>query len=689
MICMRIRVLGSCVAWFQLSGSLVYGSVAPGPEQNYFLVSSGAHRMHVHFLTAGKGRSPPLHLDWTATSLRNAYAWCVLKDRPASGRALASHQPPSSLLLPLRINEIPFLRVFGAVIRRRGVYLHPVPPRRRGYSRVLVACAESPAFSALWRLASQWRDPAVVRRVAWWLDFNRWWNSDELCDRNRRPASQAVSRNRTQSHSESRDVLPRHRCSSRWQYSGASALLTACLETVLINNVHTSQVNGGSGPEATIIFNMNTKTFSQGGLMNIPRGYNANTLTTSDKVFTIGGSFARSYTDTRTGRKFGVGNKDGELWTQGANGGTWSISNPGSGNLIGGIEAGSASPDPEGIYRSDNHASFFHLAGLFPFRSSAGDDMIFHAGPSARMHTINLSKGTVTGAGFRSTDPYSMNGNAVQYSPGRVFKVGGAPYYGNSNSSVGMPTSAAAFTINYTGLVTGGAVQVRAAGNMNFKRSFGHALALPGGKILIVGGQSAIHLFSDTAGILTPELYSPDTGVFTQLAPMATARNYHSLALLLKDGRVLLAGGGAAQNACKTPGVKPCAPSTHFNAEIYTPPYLSAGQARPIITSASTGLTATYGPRLKIGGTLTVKATGCGTGGCSYELLRLHAATHSVDNDAARVPLQVAKRDATNGDQVHIFATDTPFVLSGYYYLFAIAADGTPSVATMVQVTRT
>ncbi|KAJ3171162.1 hypothetical protein HDU88_008198 [Geranomyces variabilis] len=442
-------------------------------------------------------------------------------------------------------------------------------------------------------------------------------------------------------------------------------------------------VNGGSGPEATIIFNMNTKTFSQGGLMNIPRGYNANTLTTSDKVFTIGGSFARSYTDTRTGRKFGVGNKDGELWTQGANGGTWAISNPGSGNLIGGIEAGSTSPDPEGIYRSDNHA------WLFPFRSSTGDDMIFHAGPSARMHTINLSKGTVAGAGFRSTDPYSMNGNAVQYSPGRVFKVGGAPYYGNSNSSVGMPTSAAAFTINYTGLVTGGGVQVRAAGNMNFKRSFGHALALPGGKILIVGGQSAIHLFSDTAGILTPELYSPDTGVFTQLAPMATARNYHSLALLLKDGRVLLAGGGAAQNACKTPGVKPCAPSTHFNAEIYTPPYLSAGQARPVITSASTGLTATYGPRLKIGGTLTVKATGCGTGGCSYELLRLHAATHSVDNDAARVPLQVAKRDATNGDQVHIFATDTPFVLSGYYYLFAIAANGTPSVATMVQVTRT
>ncbi|KAJ3159144.1 hypothetical protein HDU86_002046 [Geranomyces michiganensis] len=442
-------------------------------------------------------------------------------------------------------------------------------------------------------------------------------------------------------------------------------------------------VNGGSGPEATILFNINTKSFSQGGLMNIPRGYNSNTLTTSDKVFTIGGSFARSYTDPRTGRKFGVGKKDGELWTPSANGGTWAISNPGSGNVIGGMENGSPSPDPEGIYRSDNHA------WLFPYRSNVGEDMIFQAGPSADMHTINLSKGTTTNAGRRSTATYAMNGNAVQYSPGRIFTVGGAPYYGNSNSSVGKPTSSAAFTINYAGLPAGGVAKVRSAGNMNFKRSFGHAVVLPGGKIFIVGGQSAIHLFADTAGILTPEIYDPASGVFTKVADMATARNYHSLAMLMKDGTVLLAGGGAAQNGCKIPGVKPCTLSTHFNAEIYSPPYLSAGLARPIITSASTGLKAAYGPRLKLGAALTVKATGCGAAECTYELYRLHSATHSVNNDQARVPLQVAKRDAANGDQVNIFATDQAFVISGYYYLFAIGANGTPSIATMVQVTRT
>ncbi|MGT2489831.1 Kelch repeat-containing protein [Cupriavidus basilensis] len=64
--------------------------------------------------------------------------------------------------------------------------------------------------------------------------------------------------------------------------------------------------------------------------------------------------------------------------------------------------------------------------------------------------------------------------------------------------------------------------------------------------------------------MLTPELWDPATEKFQKLAAMATPRTYHSVALLLRDGRVLSGGGGLC-GGCTT---------NHPNVEILTPPYL-------------------------------------------------------------------------------------------------------------------
>ncbi|KAI8819573.1 uncharacterized protein EV422DRAFT_97624 [Fimicolochytrium jonesii] len=435
-------------------------------------------------------------------------------------------------------------------------------------------------------------------------------------------------------------------------------------------------VNGGSGPVSAIMYDPAKKTFGPVASMNVPRGYQANVLTTNNKVFTIGGSFVKKY------GKYGFGGRDGELYTPDVNGlGSWAISNPKSGNIIGGMED-SPSPDPEGIYRSDNHA------WLVSYKSAAGDDMVLHLGPVKTMHNINTSKGTLTSLGPRGTDSYAINGGFVQYSPGRVFKTGGATAYGNSQSSVGLAASKATYTIRFDTLPTGGAVQVRQNADMHNARTFCHSIVLPGGKIFVVGGQTNIHIFEDTNGVLTPELYDPGSGVFTVLPAMQKARTYHSIALLTKDGTVLVGGGGAKANKCSTPGKAPCTDAVHFDSEIYTPPNLTTGLPRPVITKLSTGTPAPYNAvLLPFQSPLTILATSCGNG-CTYELLRLSSATHSVTNDQLRVPLQVTKRDAVNGDVAQIYRGDLPFVTGGYYYLFAISGQGVPSVAGMVKVVR-
>ncbi|KAJ3169808.1 hypothetical protein HDU88_000446 [Geranomyces variabilis] len=436
----------------------------------------------------------------------------------------------------------------------------------------------------------------------------------------------------------------------------------------------TIMVNGGSSVLATMIFDPAAKTFRRAAPMNIARAYQANVVTTAGNVFTVGGSFAKLASPQY------LGQRNGEVYNPAKN--TWAARNGILGDVIGGLENGSPNPDTQGLYRSDNHA------WLFPFEAQ-GQEMVFHAGPVTQLHSIDVNGNKMTPLGPRGNDQYSINALVVQYSPGRIFKAGGATSYGDLNSGVGMPTRNQAYTINFSNLPTGGRVVVKASGNMNRARAFGHAVVIPGGKILLVGGQTNLHLFEDTNGVLEAELYDPTTGKFTLLAPMKVARNYHSLALLTKYGNVFVAGGGAYPNNCAVAGQAPCTANVHFNGEVFTPPYLSQGQVRPAIATVS-GANAKYGGGkvLRINDILTVKATGCGAGGCTFELLRIASETHSVNNDQLRVPLQIKTRGAANGDTMAIYDADKPFVMPGYYYLFAIAPNGTPSVAATVQVIR-
>src|SRR5262249_42945733 len=153
----------------------------------------------------------------------------------------------------------------------------------------------------------------------------------------------------------------------------------------------------------------------------------------------------------------------------------------------------------------------------------------------------------------RADDEFSINGNAILYDTGRILKVGGGPGYdsvnANSNSYV---------------IELGAKVEVRKTQPMAYRRAFQNSVVLPNGQVIVIGGATFSFGFSDNNAVLAPELFDPITETFTALPPMSVPRNYHSIALLLPDGRVMSAGGGLCGN---------CA-ANHPNVQLLSPPYL-------------------------------------------------------------------------------------------------------------------
>ena len=183
----------------------------------------------------------------------------------------------------------------------------------------------------------------------------------------------------------------------------------------------------------------------------------------------------------------------------------------------------------------------------------------------------------------------------------------------------------------------------------------------------MLGGQSYALPFSDNFSVYHAELWDPATEQFTTMAPAAIPRNYHSVALLLPDGRVFSGGGGM----CGT-----CA-TNHADGQIFTPPYLlnpdGTPRPRPSITSAPTSASA--------GSSISVSTDRAVAG---FSLIRLGAVTHTVNNDQRRIALTPTLSSATT--YTLTIPADRGVALPGYYMLFALDPAGVPSLARTIRV---
>ena len=298
---------------------------------------------------------------------------------------------------------------------------------------------------------------------------------------------------------------------------------------------------------------------------------------------------------------------------------------------------------------------------FYPFTFVAPNGRVFYAGPGKTTRYLDTSGSgawsVVGDSQFGVSAWYGSRqwGSAVMYEPGKVLLVGGGncPAYDSACSSV----TATAEVINLNSATP----SWRYVGSMANPRKQLNLTLLPDGRVLATGGTSGPVGWDDQTGpVYAAEVWDPVTESWTTWASSTVYRGYHSIALLLPDGRVVQAGGNIFGGV-------------NTSAEVFSPPYLFNG-SRPTITAAPD--TIGFGDTFRID-------TPDSSAISQVTLVRLGAVTHSFNMSQRFNRLSF---NATSG-RLDVSAPPNGNVAPlGHYMLFILNTSGVPSVAKIVRV---
>jgi hypothetical protein len=162
------------------------------------------------------------------------------------------------------------------------------------------------------------------------------------------------------------------------------------------------------------------------------------------------------------------------------------------------------------------------------------------------------------------------------------------------------------------------------------------------------------------------ELYNPSSNTSSEMAALNYPRHYHSIALLLPNGKVLAAGGS---------GDRGCGESLNYPIEVYSPPYLFKGPRPTIAKSPAT---------ISVRSTFEIETPDADSVS-GVLLMRPMAVTHQTDTEQRRVPLTFNR---SNDSVLSVTAPDGKPPIGalprGYYMLFILNNVGVPSVARFI-----
>lgn len=212
---------------------------------------------------------------------------------------------------------------------------------------------------------------------------------------------------------------------------------------------------------------------------------------------------------------------------------------------------------------------------------------------------------------------------------------------------------------------------------MNNYRWYSSAVTLPNGQVVAVNGANADEVImpSFEQAVRQAELWDGDE--WKPLSSGSRDRTYHNSAILLPDGSVLVGGHAPINNFYGGNGSTIMTNNLKDPSfERFYPPYLFNGTRPKIKASTSSAHN---------GGPLPFVVEAGSEPIAKMVLSRLPAATHTTDADARTVEVPFSL-NGNQGAKIDV-PSSTSVVPPGYYYVFALSAQGTPSHAFITKIT--
>ncbi|MBI2271365.1 MAG: DUF1929 domain-containing protein [Bacteroidetes bacterium] len=246
----------------------------------------------------------------------------------------------------------------------------------------------------------------------------------------------------------------------------------------------------------------------------------------------------------------------------------------------------------------------------------------------------------------------------LPYCDGRVISIG----YKSFNSGV---------VGNLTEIYNPATQQWSLGANYAPVRSRCKSILLPDKKILVLGGykeESTDPTNVNAWGYMAlADMYDPASNSWRRLNPMNYAREYHTIATLTADGRIIVVGGEGQ------PGNEP--PKSII--EEFKPPYWFKG-VRPELKNISQTII-TRGGQI----TFDIEKTNAPT---SVILMTLPAVTHFMHSDPMRY---VELKFTQQGQQITVsIPSDSLIIPSGFYFITAMV-DDIPAISTIIKINGT
>lgn len=261
--------------------------------------------------------------------------------------------------------------------------------------------------------------------------------------------------------------------------------------------------------------------------------------------------------------------------------------------------------------------------------------------------------------------PLKPNENG-EYTDAEFLTAGGIPSYALLTNPGGyLPTDQSRIdTVRTNGDEVD--YESRLTGSLNQPRWYGTNVLMPDGSVMVFSGgdRDGVVLPGLEGAIRTAERFDPETNTWTEMATGIRQRTYHNTAVLLPDGRVMVAGhspintGYLSFTDLSDLGFAPY-DGRDPSFEIYTPPYAMRND-RPEILSAPKSLMPGDEFTIQVDQAEDID---------KVLLIRRTVMTHVVDSDQRAIELPVQGR---NGRSIRLKMPETSNVVpAGVYMLFA------------------